>query len=62
MVYGPVRPVKKFYRSGPVGKRPVEIICSTGEIPAETGEIPAKTGEISAKTGKKVTNFSEDNF
>jgi hypothetical protein len=32
---GPVRPVGKFYRSGPVGNRPVGIICPTGEIPAK---------------------------
>ncbi len=35
---GPVRPVEKCYRSGLAGKRPVEIICPTGEIPAKTGE------------------------
>jgi hypothetical protein len=45
---GPVRPVEKCYRSGPAGKRPVGIICPTGEIPAKTGE--------------KVTNFLENNF
>ncbi len=52
---GPVRPVEKCYRSGPVGNRPVGIICPTGKIPAKTGEIPVKTGE-------KVTIFLENNF
>jgi hypothetical protein len=35
---GPVRPVEKFYRSGPAEKRTGWNHFSTGEIPANSGE------------------------
>jgi hypothetical protein len=42
---GPVRPVEKFYRSGPAGFRPVGITCPTGEIPAKPVKNRRKNGE-----------------
>jgi hypothetical protein len=49
---GPVRPVEKFYRSGPAGKR-------TGWNHFSTGEIPANSGKFRRKSGKLLRQFLE---
>jgi hypothetical protein len=43
---GPVRPVEKFFRSGPAGKRTGWNNFSTGEIPANSGSFRRKTDRL----------------